>query len=205
MKRKLTPYYAFRIFISVKAHFHGRYNLPDKKWKFMNPARYTFDNWNGKQLFNALVEYKIENMQRWTKQCIVMFKDNPSITYDEVLDEFDRWRDEMIIWEGHIANMPYVFENEMNSLMRMLFEENMTFDARFPLWTLNKFLQHAICVESFIILKKMLKFGLDGNPNYEYLYKEKYQRYELILNISPERYRKILEQAIISEKRRYIM
>lgn len=200
--RKLTPYYAFRIYFSIKNHFNGKYDLIKYKWNFMNPMKNNFYSWHGYGVFKALTDYKIKNVREWVNICIVLHLNNPASTFDQLLDEYEHWKSESFQWQGHVANMPYKFKEESTNLMVQMFNENMTFDSRFPVWLLDKYLTHKICLETFIIMKQVLKIGLDGDPNYEYLYKSKFEFYETLLNISSEKYRVILEESIIKTKRR---
>lgn len=188
--------------MSIKLHFQGTYDIVKQKWRFVNPMEDTFYGSSSYGLFKALANYKIDTMREWTTICIVMFRDNPAIGYDQLLDEYEHWKSEARKWEGHITNMPHVFENEGKKIITQMYDEDMTFDGRFGLWVMNKLLARKMCVETFIVFQKLLKFGLDGNPKYEYLYKDKYQRYAMLININPERYREVLSNLINNEKQR---
>lgn len=205
--RKLTPYFAFRIYFSIREHFQSTsYNIADYGWNFLRPMEEKFHKWHGYGVFKTLADHKIENVRQWVNICIVAFKENPAIDFRQLLDEFPHWAKKANDWTNHISIMKRTFLNEGTQTVRDLFSEGKTFDKYFPAWLLQRFLDRKMCVEVFIIFRKVLKIGLDGNPNYEYLYKDSYTKYEMLLNIAPDEYRDILTHIIKEEKlRRHVM
>jgi len=118
----------------------------------------------------------------------------------DLMDQYDWWKKESIKWQDHIRSISYIFTNEATETVKAMFGENKTFDGDFPDWLLKRFIAHKMCVETFIIFKKLLDFNLDGDPNYEYLYQNQYEKYELLINVSTEKYRTILANIIKQEK-----
>jgi hypothetical protein len=94
---------------------------------------------------------------------------------------------------SRIENMEYVFKKDVAYLL----EKGMKFDKTLGEFVLNAFVSSKISLESFIIMRRIFGFVLDGIPNYTYIYQDKYEKYELLVSVNVEKYKKILEEAIM--------
>jgi hypothetical protein len=199
MADKLTYWYAFRIYYTIRKHFLTDYNINDYNWRFLRPHEYDFEKTAWYPIFRVLANHKIKLASEWIDIIIVSLLEKQDVSPYDLMTNYSYWKDQAKVWRGRISNMPYIFEQESRITIRELFENNFTFDSLFPGWLLGMFLHRRISVEVFIIFKKILKFSLDGFPDYEYLYKDQYQKYELILNINTEKYKEILKSIITDE------
>jgi hypothetical protein len=143
---------------------------------------------------------KIQNDAEWVNILITACQRDRTITYIDLMDQYTYWKKESAKWQDHIQSITYIFTNEATETIKAMFGEGKTFDPDFPDWLLKRFIAHKMCVETFIIFKRVLDFSLDGDPNYEYLYEHQYGKYELLINVSTEKYRTILTNIVQQEK-----
>ena len=125
---------------------------------------------------------------------IAAFVDDPYVWIGDIANDLSHYKDLKAIRESRIENISYIFTQNCIYLL----EGGMKFDDMMGQHVLYRFLESNIELETFIILKQIFKFNLDNNPNYDYLYRGKYEKYEFLLQIDTEKYKQRLKEIVMS-------
>ena len=192
----VSGYYVYKVYITYKSHFCQ----PDA-----DISKYNFGVFNVP--YNAFLKTKgihfydkIAKVMKKETEVISLFisafMDNPDTWIGDVCNNLSHYLELKEIREGRIGNIPYTFKRDCIYLL----DHGMKFDEGMGTFSMNCFLDSSIQLESFIILRKIFKFNLNDNINYGYLYKGKYEKYECLLNIDIDKYKKILRECILSSK-----
>jgi len=188
----ISGFRVYRFYITLKAHFQGKADITAFDY---NPFRFTYatylDN-KGLNYFEWLAT-KLRDDSTTINFFITAFLLDNTHTIYSICDDYETIREKMEIRLGKIEKMAYHFKKDC----KYLIDAGWKFDKDMGNFLLNQFLSSNIELETFIILRKMFNFSLDGLPDYEYIYRDMYERYELFFSIDMEKYKTILEEAIM--------
>lgn len=189
---RITGYYTYRIFITLKAHFNQKnFDINKYDFNYLKPSYDTFLKTKGIKFYDSLAK-KAVSEKRLVNILICAFVNDPTTWIKDIVNNFNTFNENAIEWENKINNFPYIFEQDCYLLM----EKGLKFDSSLGDFVFSEFCNGNISVESFIIFKKIFIFSLDNNINFEYIYKDKYSKYELLLKFDLSKYKNILEGVI---------
>ena len=188
----ITGYYTYRIFLSMKAHFNQEhFDINEYEFNYLKPPYETFLKTKGMDFYDILAK-KVKTENQLVNILICAFIRDPSTWIKDIIDNYSEYKKRSDEWEGKIKNFPYLFEQDCYYLM----EKGLKFDKTMGDFILNEYCSSNINVETFIIFKKIFVFSLDNNLNFEYIYKHKYSKYELLLKFDLTKYKEILEGVV---------
>jgi hypothetical protein len=191
----ISGFFVYQYYVLYKAHFSDiniditKYNGPFRK-------KITYDTFikNKNQHYYDSVAIKIKEKEKLKHLLIVAFVKDPYTWIGEINDDFMHLNQLREEWEGKIANMQYLFKKDCINM----FDNGLKFDQDFGTNVFKSFNDGNIELETFIILRKIFNFSLDGIFEYDYLYKDKYLNYEQILNVDENKYKQILKEVIMT-------
>ena len=188
----ITGYYAYRIYLTLKAHFsQDHFNINKYDFNYLTPSYETFLKTSGIKFYDILAK-NVRTEKRLVNILICAFLDDPNIWIKQIVDKYSELVEITDEWESKINNLPYIFEQDCYYLM----EHGLKFDSSLGEFIFSEFCNGNINVETFIIFKKIFIFSLDNNINFEYIYKDKYTKYELLLKFDLSKYKEILEGVV---------
>lgn len=202
--KRMTPFYAYRIYSSMKLHFGDTgYDLAKYDFRFMKMDENTFYNLKYKKMFDVVVKV-IPSDKDWFNLLLCVFKDDSSKWIGDIAPSIKSWKDKSEKYIGMLEDMPNRFENELGALIEEMFIQRHYIDENFPNVLLDAFMNNDISTESFMIMEKLFsasfKKTLDNDPNYDYSYKFKHKNYSKIISFDLNKYRAILENLIIRHR-----
>jgi len=189
---RITGYYAYRIFLTMKAHFNQEnFDINKYDFHFLKPPYETFLKTKGIGLYDILAK-KVKSEKQLVNILICAFIRDPTTWIKDIVENYSDYKKRSDKWEGKMNNFPYLFEQDCYKLM----ERGLKFDSSLGEFVLDEFCNGNINVETFIIFKKIFVFSLDKSLNFEYIYKHKYSKYELLLKFDLTKYKEILEGVV---------
>lgn len=192
----VSAFYVYRLYITFKAHF-SQETTDISKYGF-RPFKISYDTF----IETRGIEYYERIAKRMKKEKDVVglfisaFIEDPNTWIGTIADDMPRYIDLKEIRDSRLDNIKYLFQKNMLYLL----DSGMKFDGSMGQFCLYRFLESNIELETFIILRKIFNFTLDNTPNYDYLYKGKYEKYEMLLNVDTEKYKKLIEEIIMSNR-----
>ena len=190
----VSGFFVYRVYITYKAHFSSsKFDINTYNYNLFNPSYSTFLTTKGIHYYDYLAK-KIRTEKNVVSLFIAAFMDDPNVWIGDIYTDLEHYLDLKEIRESRIDNMSYIFKQNCVYLL----EQGMRFNDKMGTFVLYRFLESNIEVETFIILKKIFIFNLDNNTNYDYLYRGKYEKYEFLLRIDTEKYKKILKEIVMT-------
>jgi len=192
----VSGYFVYRAYTSYKAHFSAS-NTDISKYGFrlFKPSYDTFLCTKGKQFYDKIAK-RLQTEVGVTNLFITAFLEDPDLWIGAICGELSTYIEKMVIRDGRLANMPYVFAKDATTLLR----SGMKFNDDMAEFCFDALMSSSIELESFIILKKMFNLRLDNNTTHDYLYSSKYIKYEFLLKVGLEKYKTILEEAVMQNR-----
>ena len=192
--RIISGFFVYKAYVTYKAHFNQKgSDISKYNFNIFNISYETFLNTKGHHYYDNIAK-KIQKESDIINLLISAFLDEPSVWIGDIWLNIHHYIDLKEVRENRIANMAYVFRRDCIYLL----DSGMIFDDGLGEFVLDIFLQSNIELETFIIFRKIFEFNLDKVINYNYLYKGKYEKYEFLLNINKEKYKLILQEAIMN-------
>lgn len=190
----VSGFFVYKLYVTYKAHFNQKgSDISKYNFNAFNIPYDTFLNTKGHYFYDRIAK-RLQKESEVVSLLISAFVDDPDVWIGDIWNNISDYIELKDIRESVIANMSYIFKKDCIYLL----ENGMTFDSNMGLFVLDKFLESNIELETFFIFKKIFNFSLDGNTNYDYLYKGKYDKYECLVNINTEKYKKLLEDILMT-------
>lgn len=193
---RISGYHVYRIYLTYKTHFNSKaYSLDKYNFHLLKPSYESFLDIKGQHYYDILAE-KCKKEDFISNLFIAAFMDDATLWIGDIVNNYSHYIDLKTIWEGRLANLGYTFKQECLYLL----EKGMKFDDKMGEFVFQEWLNAKLTLETFIILKKMFHFSFDSNIAYDYSFGSKYEKYECLLKIDKDKYRKLLEEAIMSNR-----
>ncbi len=190
----VSGFYVYRAYVSYKSHFSkSSSDISKYRFNLFKIPYDTFLNTNGKQFYDKIAK-RLQKEDTVIGVLISAFMEDPNLWIGDIAEELNRYIDLKDERESRINNLSYIFRQNCVYLI----EDGMKFDDGMGKFVLYRFLESNIELETFIIFKKIFNFTLDGVTNYDYLYKGKYVKYEFLLDINIDKYKKILKEVLMT-------
>ena len=162
---QVTPYEVYQKYLSLKQHFNKKgYDY----FKFQGKVRAkesSFEKRKDKHHFIRLS--KIYKDDELTKFFVANFIKTNDLWVGNVTSP--EGRETYISWKAKIQSLPYVFENEIDTLFDQSSEFNLLFECRdgqHPI-VLRRVFGEEVSLETFIILDSILNFTSNFNEKIE--------------------------------------
>lgn len=192
----VSGYYVYRAYVTYKAHFSAS-NTDISKYGFrvFNCSYETFMNTKGHKFFDKIAKV-CKTEKNVASLFIAAFLDDPNLWIGNIVMELKKYQRLAENRENIINNMAYLFAKDCKHLL----ESGMKFDDDLGAFVFDCLMRSEIELESFIIIKKILKFNLDNDPTYAYIYRVKYEKYEYLVKVDIEKYKSILKEVIMHNR-----
>ena len=189
----ISGFFVYKVYISYKSHFtQPSADISKYGFNLFNIPYETFLKTKGHMYYDKIAKImKKEN--EVVSLFISAFLDNPSVWIGDICLNINHYIELKNKREGRILNLPYLFRKDCKYML----ERGMVFDNTIAEFVYEEFMMSNIELETFIIFKKIFNFSLDNNVTYDYIYKGKYEKYEFLIKIDENKYKKILEEAIM--------
>lgn len=202
----MNPLRAYEIFQAMQLHWKSdSYDFVKYNGKLKNVNRFNFDKSPEKRYFFKAAD-KFPNENEFKLFLIPLFLNNINISaYDIFTEESENLSNN---WYRHIQKLKSVFKDECKVVFEYIFKNQISFDEFFIGEPVKNFLAYdKICIETFIILEKLIKF-VDKSQAESILYKQLYegrvQAYTSFVQIDHDKYKTILEQSIKKAKEEHM-
>ena len=192
----ISGFFVYKAYVTYKSHFNQTSSDISKyEFNLFDISYDTFLKTKGIHYYDKLAKM-IQKEKDLISLLIAVFMDNPNTWIGDIYMNYRYYIEKKEERENRISNIHYTFKSECIRLI----EDGMKFDNTLGEYLLDKFIKSDITLETFIILKKIFNITLDNNINYDYLYKGKYYKYELLLRVDIEKYKNILKEAIMTSR-----
>ena len=196
---QVTPFEVYQKYLSLKQHFNREeYDY----FKFKGRVRANESSFEKRKDRHHFVRLsKIYKDEELTKFLVSNFVKTKDMWVGNITSPVGR--DNYIAWKAKIQSLPYVFENEIESL----FDENEKFNIIFDVEDgqhppmLRYVFGEEVSLETFIILDSILHFIPDFNEKIQetVIWPDLYSmciKYEPFLNVKKQKYVDILKKQV---------
>ena len=196
---QVTPFEVYQKYLSLKQHFNRKeYDYFKFKGK-VRASESSFEKRKDKHHFIRLS--KIYKEDELTKFLVSNFVKTNDLWVGNITSP--EGRQTYIAWKAKIQGLPYVFENEIDTLFDQSSEFNLLFDCRDGQYppVLRRLFGEEESIESFIIMDSILHFTSKFNENIEesVIWPELYNicvKYAPFLNVNKQKYVDILKKQV---------
>jgi hypothetical protein len=198
----MTPLRAYEIFQAMQLHWKSdSYDFVLYNGKLKHVNRFHFDKSPEKRFFFKATD-KFSNENEFKLYLVPIFLENSNVSAFDLFSESNENISDK--WYRHIQKLKSIFKEEAGIIFEYIFKMELSFDEFFLGEPVKSFLAYdKICIETFIILEKLLKF-LDKSKAsdiiYLQLYEDKVRAYTSFIQIDKSKYKTILEQTIKKKK-----
>jgi hypothetical protein len=188
-----SGFFVYKVYITYKAHFsYSNTNIAKYNFKNFNVSYNSYVNTKGKHYYIWLGQ-KLRNKMMVVNFFITAFIDDRDHWIGTISDNYEELINQTHSRLARLNNIEYIFKKDSIYLL----DTGMKFDNTIGDFVLSAFVSSKISLETFIIFRRLFNFNLDNNPNYNYLYKVKYEKYEKLISINTDTYKQILKEVIM--------
>lgn len=195
----ITGYYCFRIFLSVRTHFtKSTFNLAERDYKYLKVDRHTYEITKHKKYFEKLSK-KVKSEKRLVNLLINVFKNDSATYIVDIVNNYYHYEEITNEWENKLSKFSYNLEQITSDL----YKKGMDLNKNLNNFILDAYANGDIDIETYIVFHKVFDFKYQNSLEYDILFKSKYYKYSLMLNINIDKFRKIIVDTVENQKRIY--
>ena len=194
--RIVSGFYVYRAYISYKSHFNQKgSDISKYNFNLFKVSYTSFLNTKGQNFYDKIAK-RLQKEPEVINVFISAFMTDSSLWIGDICNELSYYIELNENRQNRINNMAYIFRRDCITLLNA----GLKFDTSLGILAFNKFISSEIELESFIIFKKIFNFNLDNNKEYCYFYRDKYLKYECLLNVDIEKYKQTLKECVLSNE-----